>query len=296
MAFAHTFSIVARCPATGEMGVAVQSHWFAVGTVVPWAQSGVGVVATQSLVDPNYGPEGLAAMSGGASAKEALTQLIAVDAGREVRQVAMLDARGSVAAWTGARCVAAAGHHDGAGYSVQANMMTDETVWPAMGVAFEQTAGSLVDRLLASLDAAQAAGGDARGKQSAALIVVRGESTGKPWLDRIYDLRVDDSAEPLVELRRLAGLQRAYNFMNAGDDATGAGDHAGALAAYTAAQQLVPDSSEMIFWHAVALANSGQISQATKALRRCYAMDPRWKAMTPRVVKAGLLQVDLDTR
>lgn len=280
---------------TGQLGVAVQSHWFAVGTVVPWAEAGVGAVATQSLVEPAYGPQGLAAMRAGTPASEALARLLAADQGRDVRQVAMVDYNGGAAAWTGPRCVAAAGQHIGAGYSVQANMMTDDSIWPAMSVAFEQTTGDLADRLLAALDAAQAAGGDARGKQSAALVIVRAVSTGKPWLDRLFDLRVDDAAEPLVELRRLVGLQRAYNHMNAGDLAMEHGDTAAALRSYSAAEALVPDSAEMVFWHAVALANAGNLEDARRALRRCYEMDPRWIKMTPRVVAAGLLKEALDS-
>jgi len=293
MAFAHTYSIVARCPETGCFGVAVQSHWFSVGTVVPWAESGVGAVATQSLVQPSYGPDGLAAMRGGLSAPQALEQLVAADEGRDVRQVAMVDASGQAAAWTGPRCVAAAGQHVGDGYSVQANMMTDETIWPAMAKAYETTPGPLVDRLLAALDAAQAAGGDARGKQSAAILVVRSKSTGKPWQDKLYDLRVDDSPEPLVELRRLARVREAYHFMDAGDYALEKNDIPGALEAYSSAQSLMPDSSEMVFWHAIALANAGRMEQARQLLRRCCQMDSRWVDFVPRVRTAGLLNADL---
>ncbi len=288
----HTYSIVARDRATGELGVGVQSHWFAVGTVVPWAEAGVGVVATQSLVDPSYGPDGLALMRAGVAAAEAVDRRVALDAGRDVRQVAMVDAAGRAAAWTGPRCVAAAGHHVGDGYAVQANMMVDDTVWPAMSRAYESAAGDLADRVLAALDAAQAAGGDARGQQSAALVVVRGTSTGRPWVDRRFDLRVDDAADPLGELRRLVGVGRAYDHMNAGDLALERGDADGALAAYTAAQTLVPGSSEMVFWHAVALANAGRADGAAAAFDRCVAMDRRWLVMADRVAAAGLLTVD----
>jgi uncharacterized Ntn-hydrolase superfamily protein len=293
MAFAHTFSIVARCPTSGEFGVAVQSHWFAVGTLVPWAEAGVGAVATQSLVEPAYGPDGLVAMRAGSSAKQALDELVSADEGRDVRQVGMVDRNGIAAAWTGPRCVAAAGQHVGNGYSVQANMMTDESICPAMSAAYENTSGDLATRLLAALDSAQAAGGDARGKQSAALVIVRSESTGKAWLDRLFDLRVDDSADPLIELRRLVGLQRAYNQMNAGDLAMEHGDIPGAVQAYEAAAALAPDSAEMIFWHAVAQANAGNLDHARRLLQRCHEMDSRWIAMTPRVAAAGLLKVNL---
>jgi uncharacterized Ntn-hydrolase superfamily protein len=288
MAFAHTYSIVARCPVTGELGVAVQSHWFAVGTLVPWIEAGVGAVATQSFVEPRFGVDGLAAMRDGASASDALDKLIAADGGRDVRQVGIVDGSGRAAAWTGSRCVAAAGHHIGDGFCVQANMMTSDRVWPAMAEAFERTSGDLVTRLLATLDAAESAGGDARGKQSAAVLVARSQSTGKPWVDRLFDLRVDDSADPLFELRRLVTLQRAYNHMNAGDLAMENKDITGALAAYSAAERLCPDSAEMVFWHSVALFNAGQTDEGRATLDRCYAMDARWQEMTPRIVAAGI--------
>ncbi len=213
----HTFSIVARDPATGELGVAVQSHWFNIGPLVPWVEAGVGAIATQSFVDPSYGKLGLDLMRAGRSAPEALKALIAGDAASDVRQVAMIDAQGRVAAHTGAKDIQAAGHKVGVNYSVQANLMLNDSIWPAMSRAFEAAKGDLADRMLAALDAAQAAGGDIRGRQSAALVIVSGKPTGKPWIDRTFDLRVDDSPEPLKELRRLVVLQRAYNHMNAGD-------------------------------------------------------------------------------
>ncbi|HEX7312865.1 MAG TPA: DUF1028 domain-containing protein [Pyrinomonadaceae bacterium] len=285
----HTYSIVARDPATGEMGVAVQSHWFSVGSNVAWAEAGVGAVATQSFIDPSYGRNGLDLMRGGASAEEALKSLIAKDEGRDVRQVAMIDARGRVAAHTGAKCIEAAGDHTGKSYSVQANLMLNDKVWPAMARAFESARGDLAERMLAALDAAQAVGGDIRGRQSAALVVVKAESTGKPWADRIFDLRVDDHAEPLKELRRLVRLQRAYNHMNAGDAAVEHKDNEGALREYSAAERLVPDNIEMVYWHAVALANMNRVEEALPLFRRVFAADPNWRTLTPRLVKSGIL-------
>ncbi|HEX2271569.1 MAG TPA: DUF1028 domain-containing protein, partial [Pyrinomonadaceae bacterium] len=213
----HTYSIVARDPNTGELGVAVQSHWFSVGPIVAWAEAGVGAVATQSFVDPSYGKNGLDLMRSGKSAPDTLKELLAKDEAREVRQVAMIDAQGRVDAFTGKNDIQAAGHIVGQNFSVQANLMLNDKVWPAMARAFESAKGDLAERMLAALDAAQAAGGDIRGKQSAALIVVTGKPTGQAWKDRTFDLRVDDSPEPLRELRRLVRLQRAYNHMNAGD-------------------------------------------------------------------------------
>src|ERR1043165_8384640 len=288
----HTFSIVARDPATGELGVAVQSHWFSVGSIVPWAEAGVGAVATQSFVDPSYGKNGLDLMRAGTSAPDALKELLAKDEGREVRQVAMIDAQGRVDAWTGKNDIQAAGHFVGKNFSVQANLMLNDKVWPAMARAFENTKGDLADRMLAALDAAQAVGGDIRGRQSAAIIVVTGKPTGRPWADRIFDLRVDDHPEPLRELRRLVKLQRAYNHMNAGDLAVEKKDNEGALREYGAAEKLVPDNAEMIYWHAVALVNMGRVDDSLPLFRRVFAMDKNWITLTPRLPKSGLLPDD----
>ncbi len=291
---AHTFSIVARDPATGELGAAVQSHWFSVGSIVPWAEAGVGAVATQSFVDPSYGPLGLDLMRAGRGAPDALKALLAGDEGREVRQVAMIDAQGRVAAHTGSRCIEAAGHHVGRDYSVQANLMLNDRVWPAMAQAFESAKGDLAERMLAALDAAQSAGGDIRGKQSAALIVVTGKPSGRLWTDRVFDLRVEDSLEPLKELRRLVTLERAYNHMNAGDQAVEKKDAEAALREYGAAERLVPDNAEMVYWHAVALVNMGRVDEALPLFRRVFAMDQNWRTLTPRLPKAGLLPNDTE--
>ena len=288
----HTFSIVARDPSTGELGVAVQSHWFSVGTTVPWAEAGVGAIATQSFVDPSYGKLGLELMRLGRSAPDALKALLAGDEGRDVRQVAMIDAQGRVDAWTGKNDIQAAGHSVGKDFSVQANLMANDKVWPAMAHAFEATKGDLAERMLAALDAAQAEGGDIRGRQSAAIIIVAGKPTGKAWQDRVFDLRVDDSPEPLKELRRLVTLQRAYNHMNAGDLAVEKKDNEGALREYSAAEKLVPDNAEMIYWHAVALVNMKRVEESLPLFRRAFTIDSNWAVLTPRLVKAGLLPND----
>ena len=313
----HTFSIVARDPATGQVGVAVQSHWFAVGQIVPWAEAGVGAVATQSFVDPAYGKLGLDLMRAGKSAPDALRGLLAGDASCEVRQVAMIDNSGSVATFTGARDIIAAGGLAGNAtktskvdcgsfggtlgigrdFAVQANLMSNENIWPAMYKAYSESKGDLADRLLAALDAAQSAGGDIRGRQSAALVVVTAKSTGKAWQDRVFDLRVDDNPQPLVELRRLVALQRAYNHMNAGDLATELKDNEGALREYAAAEQIastltnVPESrlAEMIFWHAVALVNMNRVDESLPLFARAFRMEPGWRELTPRLPKSGLL-------
>src|SRR5882762_3765588 len=288
----HTFSIVARDPETGDLGVAVQSHWFSVGSIVPWAEAGVGAVATQSFVDPSYGKLGLELMRTCKSGPDALRSLLAGDEGRDVRQVAMIDSQGRVDAWTGKNDIVAAGHIVGKDFSVQANLMLNDKVWPAMAQAFENTKGDLAERMLAALDAAQAAGGDIRGRQSAAIIVVSGKPTGQPWKDRTFDLRVDDSPQPLQELRRLVMLQRAYNHMNAGDLAVEKKDNEGALREYAAAEKLVPSSVEMIYWHAVALVNMRRVDESLPLFRKVFAMDRNWITLTPRLPKSGLLLDD----
>ncbi len=290
--FAHTYSIVARDPATGQLGVAVQSHWFQVGPIVPWAKPGVGAIATQSFVKVDYGPEGLRLLAEGKAPEEALESLLAADAQKDVRQVAMIDAQGRVAAWTGPKCIAAAGHQTGANYSVQANLMDKATVWPAMARAFEQSQGDLAERMLAALEAAEAEGGDIRGKQSAALIVVRAQSTGKSWEDRVVDLRVDDHAAPLVELRRLLGLARAYEAMNSGDEAVAQGKIADAVALYTKASTLAPEIAELPFWQAVTLFMEGREAEALPIFRKVFAREERWLRLVTRLPASGLLPDD----
>src|SRR5687768_4505316 len=222
-----TYSIVARDSATGPLDDAVQPHRDRVGSLVPFAEAGVGAVATQSFIDPAYGPHGLALMRAGKTAQEALRGLVAADATPDVRQVAFVDAKGNVAVHTGKMAIEAAGHRTGRGYSVQANMMLKSTVPDAMARAYEGSKGDLAERLLAALEAAQAEGGDIRGSQSAAILIVSGTSTGRPWADKLFDLRVEDNKQPVAELRRLVSLARAYQHMNAGDDAMTRNDIAG---------------------------------------------------------------------
>ena len=288
--FAHTFSIVARDPATGEMAVAVQSHWFSVGTSVSWGEAGVGVVATQSFTNKSFGLRGLALLKSGKSAQQALDELLANDEGRDVRQVAILDNQGRVATHTGKKCVDMAGHQQGSQFSVQANMMLNASVWPAMAKAYEQNARlPLAERVLAALDAAQAAGGDIRGRQSAALLVVRGTATEGPWADRLVDLRVEDSAAPLPELRRLLSLQRAYDHMNAGDLAVEKNDMPKAIQEYQAAEKMFPQNLEMKYWHAITLANKQQVPAALALLKPIFQQEPNWRTLTDRLPKVVLL-------
>ena len=290
----HTYSIVARDPKTGELGVAVQSHWFSVGSIVTWAEAGVGAIATQSFVDPGYGQRGLELLKRGVAAPDALAQLVKADAQQDVRQVAIIDAQGRVAAHTGRKAIVAAGHHVGTQYSVQANLMANAKVWPAMAAAYEKATGDLADRLLAALDAAEAVGGDIRGRQSAALLIVKPKSTGKPWsgADRVFDLRVEDQAEPLKELRRLVRLQRAYNRANHGDELMSDQKVDEALKEYAAAATIAPEIVELPFWHAVTLASMGREAEAKPIFQAVFAKEPAWADLVPRLPAAGLLPED----
>jgi len=288
----HTYSIVARDSVTGEIGVAVQSHWFSVGPVVSWAEAGVGAVHTQSLAEVSYGPLGLELMRAGKTASDALTSLLAGDPQREVRQVAMVDARGNVAVHTGSKCIAEAGHTRGRQYSVQANLMEKNTVWDAMASAYERTRGDLTERLLAALDAAQAEGGDIRGKQSAAILIVSGTSTGRPWSDRVVDLRVDDSTEPLVELRRLVKVHRAYEHMNEGDAKLALNDVDGAMSEYAAAAEMLPSNVEVKYWAAITMITAGREKEAMPYFKEVFAKNRSWMEVTRRLPKSGLLPDD----
>lgn len=288
----HTYSIVARDPQTGEMGVAVQSHWFSVGPLVPWAEAGVGAVATQSFVDVTYGKLGLDLMRAGRTAPQAMKALIAGDLHPEIRQVAMIDAHGNVAAHTGEKCIDAAGHITGDNFSVQANLMLSDKVWGAMAEAYRTTHGDLADRMLAALEAAQSVGGDIRGKQSAAILIVKGESSGKPWEDTIMNLRIEDHPHPVQELKRLVKLHRAYQHMNNGDLAVEHNDIEGALKEYGAAEALFPDNLEMKFWHAVSLVNAGRTDESLPLFKEIFARDQNWATLVPRLPKSDILPND----
>jgi len=284
-----TYSIVARDPDTGELGVAVQSHWFSVGPVVPWAEAGVGAVATQSFVRIDYGPDGLQAMRAGEEPGQALARLLAADPQADVRQVAFVDAQGRTAAHTGARCIQAAGHHTGAGYSVQANLMERESVWPAMAAAFEAADGPLAERLLAALAAAEREGGDIRGRQSAALLVVSGEKASRPHEGRLVDLRVEDDPDPVGELNRLLRLHRAYERMDRGDALFAVQDVTGAMTEYEAALQLAPENYEIAFWSGITLAGAGRLAAGATLVQRAFVGEPRLRELVPRLPASGLL-------
>ena len=282
---AHTYSIVARDSKTGELGVAVQSHWFSVGSIVTWAEAGTGAIATQSFVDPGYGQRGLELLKRGVSAPDALAQLVAADAQQDVRQVAIIDAQGRVAAHTGKKAIAAAGHHVGAQYSVQANLMANAKVWPAMAAAYEKATGDLADRLLAALDAAEAVGGDIRGRQSAAILIVKPASDGQAMVGRRPRVRSarGGSRGAADELRRLVRLQRAYNRANRGDELMSEKKVDEALKEYAAAATIAPEIVELPFWHAVTLASIGREAEAKPIFQAVFAKEPAWADLVPRL-------------
>lgn len=293
--FAHTNSIIAYDPETGDMGIAVQSHWFSVGTSVAWGEAGVGIVATQSVVNFSFGPNGLALLKAGLNPEQVLDSLLKTDPGSEMRQVAIIDRKGNVAVRTGKTCVKYAGHIKGNNYSVQVNLGKDSTLAEFMANAFENSEGSLADKLLVSLEAAQTAGGDIRGSQSAALLIVRNKPTGKIWIDRKVDLRVDDHEAPLKELKRLYKVHSAYNAMNYGNDALMKGKLDNADEYYLKAYNLYPENGEILFWYAVELANMGKVEKALSYFKMVFAGNETWqKTLLPRIVEAGILNVKVE--
>jgi uncharacterized Ntn-hydrolase superfamily protein len=277
-----TYSIVGLDPATGELGAGVHSHWFSVGSLCIWARAGVGAVATQSVVEPAYGPHALDRLADGIGAQQALGELLSADPLAAVRQVAVLDVRGGVGVHTGADCVAHAGHVAGEHHSAQANMMARDTVPAAMSAAFAAAEGPLQQRLMAALDAAEAEGGDVRGRQSAAMVVVPAD--GESWR-RTVDLRVEDHAEPLAELRRLLELQRAYDLAGAADELLAAGrvEEAGGL--YREASRLAPASDELQFWSGLALAQAGDLEAGVAAVKQAAERQPNWLVLLDRLTE-----------
>ena len=290
----HTFSIVARDARTGEMGVAIQSHWFAVGALCPWAEAGTGAIATQSMVEVSYGPMGLQSLRNGKSAMETLNFLIGKDKQQALRQVAIVDAKGNIAVHTGKRCIAEAGHIIGNGFSVQANMMINKDVLPAMSTAYQKREGNLANKMLAALKAGQSAGGDIRGKQSACMIIVGGERSNEPWNFVRINLRVHDHSEPIKELERLLLLQSAYNAMNEGDTLLAKNQTQKAMKKYSSAAKLAPEIEELPFWQAVTLAENGQIDEALPIFKWIFKRNPNWGILIQRLPASGLLKINKD--
>jgi len=288
-----TYSIVARDKDTGELGVAVQSHYFQVGPVVPWAIAGVGAVATQSMVNVSFGPLGLDYLKAGYSAEQALKALLAADTEPQSRQVSIVDAIGNVATHTGAKCIPAAGHRTGDGFSVQANLMEKDTVWDAMFEAFTNTHRPLPERMLAALEAAEVEGGDIRGRQSAAMLVVTGTPTGRSWEDRIIELRVEDAPDPNSELRRLLRVKRAYIALNEGDRASDAGDQATATAKLREALELAPEMVEISFWGGLGMAQNGMVDAGCDLMVTAVKKNRRWIETLDRLVASERLASEL---
>jgi uncharacterized Ntn-hydrolase superfamily protein len=288
-----TYSIVARDKKTSEFGVAVQSHYFQVSPAVPWAQAGVGAVATQSHVNLSYGPLGLELLQAGYTAEQGLAALTAGDPRAEVRQCAIVDAAGNVAAHTGAKCIPAAGHTLGDGFSCQANLMEKDTVWDAMAEAFTTTDAPLAERMMAALEAAEAEGGDIRGKQSAAMLVVAATGTGRPWDDRIIDLRVEDAAEPLPELRRLLRIKRAYMTAGDADHLEESGDIAGAVAKLHESLAIAPEMVELRFMTGVSMASAGDIDGGCVLIAEAIRKNGRWLEMLRRLVAVDLVRPEV---
>jgi uncharacterized Ntn-hydrolase superfamily protein len=287
-----TYSIVARDPESGVFGVAVQSNYFSVGTEVSWAEPGVGAIATQSIVEVSYGPKGLELLSQGKSAGEALEMLVQQDPGAPLRQVAFVDADGRVAAHTGAACVPSCGQVLGPGYSAQGNMLDSDAVLQAMGPAFEETEGDLAERLMAALEAAERAGGDVRGRQSAALVVVAGERQENPWEGRLIDLHVEDDPRPLQELRRLLTIRRAYALFEEARDIAGTGDLDAAVAKTVLALKLQPGNPQFSFWTGVALANARRDEEASRWFAESFAIGEVWRELGRRLLEVGLYSGD----
>lgn len=291
-----TYSIVARDRETGELGVAVQSHWFSVGSVVTWARAGVGAVATQAMAEISYGPLGLELMSSGKTASEALEALLKADSKSETRQVAFVDSKGNVSVHTGRKCIPYAGHVKGDQFTCEANLMRNNSIWGAMSRDFRKSSGvrkrdrlPLAERLISALEAAEEAGGDVRGKQSAAILVVSPTVAPNPWSGRLVELRVEDFPTPLPELKRLLRLQRAYEWANRGDDLLTAGKFEKSLKAYEKAGKFAPDFEELQFWEGVSLVQAKRLKEAKPIFKKVFKKNKDWMQVARSLPKVGLL-------
>ena len=284
-----TYSIVARDPQTGALGVSVETCMFAVGSIVPWAQAGVGAVATQAIAERAYGPRCLRAMGEGSSASDALDTAMAADPASFLRQVGVVSAAGDVGAMTGEWCIDHAGHLLGDGFAVQANMMASPAVWPAMADGYTAATGSFPRRLLAALRAAQAAGGDARGQMSAALLVVGAERMPDPWDGQLLSIRIERSADPLADLAALIDAAEAYDGFNRAVDTLMAGDPTTALARADDALQLLPNEENIRFVRSGALAALGDAAAAGEEIRSLIAERPSWETIIRSFADKGLM-------
>jgi uncharacterized Ntn-hydrolase superfamily protein len=283
-----TYSIVARDPETGRFGVAVQSHYLGVGPVVPWLEAGVGAVATQASVNVSFGPMGLEMLRNGVAADAVVAALVASDELASVRQLGVVDRQGRAAAHTGAECIPACGHLVRDGFTVQGNLLERDTCWPAMAAAYERALAEgapFVERLLRAMEAAEMEGGDVRGRQSAALMIVAAEPHTAAWRGRLIDMRIEDHPDPVPELRRIVTLQLAYNLLDDEGDAARAGSSAAER--YALARQLAPEAYELVFWRGVELATAGDVEGARRELQIAFAADQRWRTTLRHLADAG---------
>ena len=283
-----TYSIVARDPQTGRFAVAVQSHYLGVGPVVPWLEAGVGAVATQASVNISFGPLGLELLRAGRSAAEVVAALVASDPQAQVRQLGVVDARGQAAAHTGADCIPACGHLVGDGFTVQGNLLERDTCWPAMAAAYRSALAEgapFEERLLRAMEAAEAEGGDVRGRQSAALMVVSADLQPAAWRGRLMDMRIEDHPDPVPELRRIVTMQLAYNQLDEEGDSARAGHSAAER--YELARQMSPDAYELVFWRGVELATGGDVEDGRRELHIAFAADRRWRTTLEHLAAGG---------
>jgi uncharacterized Ntn-hydrolase superfamily protein len=284
-----TYSIVARDPVTGRFGIAVQSHYLGVGPVVPWLEAGVGAVATQASVNVSFGPMGLEMLRAGQAADSVVAALVASDEQANVRQLGVVDGQGRAAAHTGAGCIPACGHLVGEGFTVQGNLLERDSCWPAMAAAYERGLAEeapFVERLLRAMEAAEAEGGDVRGRQSAAIMVVSAELQPAAWRGRLMDLRIEDHPDPVPELRRIVTMQLAYNLLDEEGDEAKAG--LSQADRYEMARQLSPDAYELVFWRGVELATTGGDMEAgRRELQIAFAADTRWRTTLQHLADAG---------
>ena len=283
-----TYSIVARDQKTGQLGVAVQSHYFSVGPVVPWARAGVGAVATQSMVEISYGPMGLDLIASGKSSKEALESLLKTDPKADTRQVGMVDSKGVVATHTGSKCIDFAGHSAGEGFSCQANLMRNDTIWGAMEKAYVKSSElKFPERLVSALEAAENAGGDVRGKQSAAILVVSPQLYPNLWMGRLLELRVEDSAQPIEELKRLVKLKRGYEWAEKGDDLLSSGKIKESSEAYATALEYAPENEEILYWKGITMLASRLQEEGSRILVEIFKKNKSWVQVTKSLVDRG---------
>ena len=283
-----TYSIVARDPGTGRFGVAVQSHYLGVGATVPWLEAGVGAIATQASVNVSFGPMGLEMLRAGQAADAVVAALVAGDEQAHIRQLGIVDSQGRAAAHTGADCIPACGHLVGDGFTVQGNLLERSSCWPAMAAAYESALAEeapFVERLLRAMEAAEAEGGDVRGRQSASIMVVRADLQPAVWRGRLMDLRIEDHADPVPELRRIVTMQLAYDLLDEEGDAAVAGRSTSER--YELARRMSPDAYELVFWRGVELATAGDVEAGRRELQIAFEADARWRTTLQHLADAG---------